>query len=51
VIIPDHVVMSEHTEAYEWGPFPFPIDVPWLSRSPCSRRRGRDLARDSPPGS
>jgi len=30
VIVPDHVVMSEHTEAYEWGPFPFPIEVPWL---------------------
>jgi probable F420-dependent oxidoreductase len=30
VIVPDHVVMSEHTEAYQWGPFPFPIDVPWL---------------------
>src|SRR5262245_28431383 len=22
--------MSEHVEAYEWGPFPFPIEVPWL---------------------
>lgn len=30
VIVPDHVVMSEHVEAYEWGTFPFPIDVPWL---------------------
>ncbi len=30
VIVPDHVVMSEHTDAYEWGPFPFPIEVPWL---------------------
>jgi probable F420-dependent oxidoreductase len=30
VIVPDHVVMSEHVEAYEWGPFPFPIEVPWL---------------------
>jgi probable F420-dependent oxidoreductase len=30
VIVPDHVVMSENTEAYAWGPFPFPIDVPWL---------------------
>ena len=30
VIVPDHVVMSEHTEKYEWGPFPFPIEVPWL---------------------
>ncbi len=30
VIVPDHVVMSENTEAYAWGPFPFPIEVPWL---------------------
>jgi probable F420-dependent oxidoreductase len=30
VIVPDHVVMSEHVENYEWGPFPFPIEVPWL---------------------
>jgi alkanesulfonate monooxygenase SsuD/methylene tetrahydromethanopterin reductase-like flavin-dependent oxidoreductase (luciferase family) len=30
VIVPDHVVMSENTDAYAWGPFPFPIDVPWL---------------------
>jgi probable F420-dependent oxidoreductase len=30
VIVPDHVVMGENVEAYEWGPFPFPIDVPWL---------------------
>jgi len=30
VIVPDHVVMSENTGAYEWGPFPFPIEVPWL---------------------
>lgn len=30
VSVPDHVVMGEHTEAYPWGPFPFPVDVPWL---------------------
>ena len=30
VIVPDHVVMSDRTDRYEWGPFPFPIDVPWL---------------------
>ncbi len=30
VIVPDHVVMGEHTEAYAWGPFPFPVDAPWL---------------------
>lgn len=30
VIVPDHVVMGEHVEAYEWGSFPFPIEVPWL---------------------
>ena len=30
VIVPDHVVMSENVEAYEWGTFPFPIEAPWL---------------------
>ena len=30
VIVPDHVVMGEHTENYEWGQFPFPIEAPWL---------------------
>lgn len=30
VIVPDHVVMSDRTDRYAWGPFPFPIDVPWL---------------------
>jgi len=24
------VVMGEHTEAYEWGPFPLPVDAPFL---------------------
>ncbi len=30
VILPDHVVMGDRTDRYEWGPFPFPVDVPWL---------------------
>jgi probable F420-dependent oxidoreductase len=30
VILPDHVVMGERTDRYAWGPFPFPVDVPWL---------------------
>ncbi|MCU1462117.1 MAG: putative F420-dependent oxidoreductase [Acidimicrobiales bacterium] len=30
VVIPDHVVMGNHTENYSWGPFPFPPDAPWL---------------------
>ncbi|MGH0031454.1 MAG: TIGR03619 family F420-dependent LLM class oxidoreductase [Myxococcota bacterium] len=30
LIVPDHVLMSDRTEAYAWGPFPFPIEVPWL---------------------
>jgi probable F420-dependent oxidoreductase len=30
VIVPDHVVMGERTDRYAWGPFPFPIETPWL---------------------
>lgn len=30
LIVPDHVVMSDRTDRYAWGPFPFPVDVPWL---------------------
>jgi probable F420-dependent oxidoreductase len=30
VIVPDHVVMGERTDRYEWGPFPFPVEAPWL---------------------
>jgi probable F420-dependent oxidoreductase len=30
VVVPDHVVMSDQTQRYEWGEFPLPIDVPWL---------------------
>ena len=30
VLIPDHVVMSDQTQRYEWGKFPLPIDTPWL---------------------
>jgi probable F420-dependent oxidoreductase len=28
--LPDHVVMGEHSDRYSWGPFPYPVDVPWL---------------------
>jgi len=28
--VPDHVVMGERTDRYAWGPFPFPVDAPWL---------------------
>lgn len=30
VLIPDHVVMSDQTDRYEWGEFPLPIETPWL---------------------
>lgn len=30
LLIPDHVVMSDQTQRYEWGDFPLPIDTPWL---------------------
>ena len=31
VIVVDHVVMSENTDAYRWGPFPYPDPTtPWL---------------------
>jgi probable F420-dependent oxidoreductase len=31
VIVVDHVVMSENTDAYEWGPFPYTdMTTPWL---------------------
>ncbi len=30
LMVPDHVVMSDRTDRYAWGPFPFPNDVPWL---------------------
>jgi probable F420-dependent oxidoreductase len=28
--VPDHVVMGERTDRYAWGPFPFPVEAPWL---------------------
>ena len=28
--LPDHVVIGERTDRYEWGPFPYPPDAPWL---------------------
>ena len=30
VIVPDHVVMSDQTQRYEWGRFPLPIETPFL---------------------
>lgn len=31
VIVVDHVVMSENTDAYRWGPFPFTdMTTPWM---------------------
>lgn len=30
ILLTDHVVMGEHTDAYPWGPFPFAPDLPWL---------------------
>ena len=30
LIVPDHVVMGERTDRYEWGEFPFPVEAPWL---------------------
>jgi probable F420-dependent oxidoreductase len=31
VIVVDHVVMSENTDAYDWGPFAFPdMTTPWM---------------------
>jgi len=30
ILLTDHVVMGKHTDAYPWGPFPFPPELPWL---------------------
>jgi len=30
LIVTDHVVMGPDTDAYQWGPFPFPPEDPWL---------------------
>jgi probable F420-dependent oxidoreductase len=30
VIVPDHVVMGDRTDRYAWGPFPLPIETPFL---------------------
>ncbi len=30
VVVVDHVVMGNHTDAYAWGRFPTPPDAPWL---------------------
>jgi probable F420-dependent oxidoreductase len=30
ILLTDHVVMGERTDAYPWGPFPYPPDTPWL---------------------
>ncbi len=30
LLLTDHVLMGGNTQAYPWGPFPFPPDTPWL---------------------
>lgn len=30
ILVTDHVVMGKRTDAYPWGPFPFPPELPWL---------------------
>lgn len=30
VIVPDHVAIGPHTDAYPAGDFPLPVDAPWL---------------------
>jgi probable F420-dependent oxidoreductase len=30
ILLTDHVVMGKNTDAYPWGPFPFPPELPWL---------------------
>lgn len=30
ILLTDHVVLGERTDAYPWGPFPFPPETPWL---------------------
>ena len=30
ILLTDHVVMGRRTDAYPWGPFPFPPELPWL---------------------
>jgi probable F420-dependent oxidoreductase len=30
ILLTDHVVMGKRTDAYPWGPFPFPPELPWL---------------------
>jgi probable F420-dependent oxidoreductase len=30
LLLTDHVVMGERTDAYPWGEFPFPPELPWL---------------------
>jgi len=30
ILLTDHVVMGERTDAYPWGAFPYPPEVPWL---------------------
>ena len=30
IVLVDHVVMGEHTDAYSWGNFPTPPEAPWL---------------------
>jgi probable F420-dependent oxidoreductase len=30
VVIADHVLIGDRTDRYQWGPFPFPPEAPWL---------------------
>lgn len=30
ILLTDHVLMGERTDAYPWGAFPYPPDAPWL---------------------
>ncbi|MCU1454675.1 MAG: oxidoreductase [Acidimicrobiales bacterium] len=30
IVVSDHVVMGDHTDAYAWGRFPLPPTAPWL---------------------
>ena len=30
IVVPEHVVLGAHTDAYPWGRFPSPPEAPWL---------------------
>ena len=50
VIVPDHVVMGERTDRYEWGPFPFPVEAPWLEPLTVLTRSPRRRSTCAGPG-